>query len=176
MKTKKIILVGYMGSGKTAVGSLLKNKLNLPFWDLDIYLEQKLNKSIASIFQSKGELYFRKEERKALEELLKLDEQMIISLGGGTPCYYDTMEYLNSQNQVKTFYLQTDIKTLSKRLELEKHTRPLISHIKNIEKIQEFVGKHLFERNPFYVKSDYKLVTQNKSIENVATEIGSLLT
>ncbi len=176
MKTKKIILLGYMGSGKTAVGSLLNKTLKLPFWDLDFYLEQKFNKPIASIFKLKGELYFREEERKALEELLNSDKQMIISLGGGTPCYYDTMEYLISLDQVKTFYLYADIKTISKRLELEKHTRPLISHLKNLNNIQEFVGKHLFERTVFYAKADFKIVTEKKSIENVAEELENLLT
>ena len=94
MKTKKIILLGYMGSGKTSVGRLLNMTLNLPFYDLDNYLEQKFNTPVNSIFNLKGELYFRDEERKALEELLESDEQMIISLGGGTPCYHDTMRYL----------------------------------------------------------------------------------
>ena len=175
MKTKKIILLGYMGSGKTSVGRLLNMTLNLPFYDLDNYLEQKFNTPVNSIFNLKGELYFRDEERKALEELLESDEQMIISLGGGTPCYHDTMRYLNSITHVKTFYLQADVNTISKRLELEKKSRPLVSHLNDFDDIQEFVGKHLFERNQFYMKADFKIMTKKKSIKNIAAELKNLL-
>ena len=175
MKIKKIILLGYMGCGKTSVGSLLNRTLKLPFYDLDNYLEQKLNTTVASIFNLKGELYFRDEERKALEELVVSDEQMIISLGGGTPCYFDTMRYLNSIDHVKTFYLQADINIISKRLELEKNIRPLISHLKDFDDIQEFVGKHLFERNRFYSKADFKIITKRKSITNIVSELENLL-
>ena len=93
MKTSKIILLGYMGSGKTAVGKQLKEKLNLPFCDLDSYIEQKFNSTISFIFKLKGEMYFREKERQALEDLLETDKRMIISLGGGTPCYYDCLLY-----------------------------------------------------------------------------------
>ena len=103
MKTRKIILLGYMGSGKTAVGKQLKEKINIPFLDLDDYIEQKFNSKISSIFKLRGEMYFREKERQALEDLLETDKRMIISLGGGTPCYYDNMEYLISFENVKTF-------------------------------------------------------------------------
>ena len=175
MKTKKIILLGYMGSGKTSVGRLLNMTLNLPFYDLDNYLEQKFNTPVNSIFNLKGELYFRDQERKALEELLESDEQMIISLGGGTPCYHDTMRYLNSITHVKKIYIQADVNIISKRLEMEKKLRPLVSHLNDFDDIQEFVGKHLFERNQFYTKADFKVMTKKKSIKNIATELENLL-
>lgn len=176
MKSKKIVLLGYMSSGKTAVGSLLKKTLNLPFWDLDHYLEHKFDSAVTTIFEEKGELYFRKQERIALEELLASEESMIISLGGGTPCYYDTMHFLKSQIHVHTFYLQTAVDVLSDRLQAAKLQRPLIAHLKNIEEIQTFVGKHLFERNTFYNQADFKIITNKKSIEAIATELKDLLT
>ena len=176
MKTTKIILLGYMGCGKTAVGEVLKNQLQTAFWDLDRYIERKLDTTIASIFQQKGELFFRAEERKALEELLQIETPLILSLGGGTPCYYDTMDFLKSFSHLKTFYLQTEVQTLSLRLAEAKSSRPLISHLENIEQIQEFVGKHLFERNPFYLQAEFKINTDRKSVETVAQEIQSQLT
>ncbi len=176
MKTKKIILLGYMGSGKTSVGNLLKKKINYPFSDLDKFIENKNKLSITTIFKKKGELFFRNAEKSALEELMNTDGPMIISLGGGTPCYHNIMEYLNSLDQVKTFYLKTDVVTLSKRLKSEKKTRPLISHIKNSKEIEEFVGKHLFERNVFYSKADFKINTEKKSVEEITYEIQNHLT
>lgn len=176
MKTTQIILLGYMGSGKTAVGELLKNQLQIDFLDLDQYLEHKLNSPIATIFEQKGELFFRTQERKALEELLQRETPFILSLGGGTPCYYDTMEYLKKFSHLKTFYLQTGIGTLSERLEKAKSTRPLIAHLKDLDQIQEFVGKHLFERNPYYLQADHKITTDHKSVETVAKEIQNALT
>ena len=176
MKTSKIILIGYMGSGKTTVGKQLKEKLNVPFWDLDDYIEQKFNSTISSIFELKGEMYFREKERQALEDLLETDKRMIISLGGGTPCYYDNMEYLISFENVKTFYLHADVETISKRLELEKDKRPLISHLKNMDDINDFVGKHLFERKEFYTKADFMICTKKKSVKNIALELEKLLT
>jgi shikimate kinase len=101
---------------------------------------------------------------------------LILSLGGGTPCYYDTMEYLKGFDKLKTFYLQTGIGTLSERLEKAKSTRPLLAHLKDLDQIKEFVGKHLFERNPFYLQADYKIVTDHKSVETVALEIQNTLT
>ena len=176
MKTSKIILLGYMGSGKTTVGKKLKEKLNVPFWDLDDYIEQKFNSTISSIFKLRGEMYFREKERQALEDLLENDKRMIISLGGGTPCYYDNMEYLISFEDVKTFYLHADVETISKRLELEKDKRPLISHLKNMDEINDFVGKHLFERKEFYTKADFMIYTKKKSVKNIALELEKLLT
>ena len=176
MKTTQIVLLGYMGSGKTAVGELLNEQLRMEFLDLDHYIEQKFNTPVTAIFEQKGELFFRAEERKALEELLQRDTPLILSLGGGTPCYYDTMEYLKGFDKLKTVYLQTGIRTLSERLEKAKGTRPLLEHLKDLDQIKEFVGKHLFERNPFYLQADYKIVTDHKSVETVALEIQNTLT
>ena len=82
---------------------------------------------------------------------------------------------MNSITHVKTFYLQADVNTISKRLELEKKLRPLVSHLNDFDDIQEFVGKHLFERNQFYMKADFKIITKKKSIKNIAAELENLL-
>ena len=109
-------------------------------------------------------------KRDYLEKAL-LDDPLILSTGGGTPCYYDTMSYLNSLEGVKTIYLKTSVKELSRRLFEAQSNRPLLSHLKTIEAFQEFVGKHLFERSVFYNEAHLSIVTDNKSIVEVAIEI-----
>ena len=175
MNNKKIILIGYMGSGKTAVGMLLKKNLNYKFCDLDHYIEKKMKVPISEIFKTKGELYFRELERKSLEILLKKSESLILSLGGGTPCYYDTMNYLKNLDNSLTFYLQAHVNVLTKRLSESDNKRPLITHLRGSDQIKEFVGKHLFERHSFYLKADHKINTDNKSIEKVTREILKIL-
>ncbi len=175
MKTTKIVLLGYMASGKTAVGFLLNNSLNYTFWDLDHYLETQWETTVSEVFKSKGELYFREQERKALEHLLAIETPMVISLGGGTPCYYDTMSYLKTLDHVVTVYLKTQVATLSERLLKAQQSRPLIAHLEGIEQIQEFVGKHLFERNFFYNQADHIIETDQKTVETVSAELVTLL-
>jgi len=170
MEINKIILLGYMGCGKSAVGSLLKERLGFSYWDLDHFIEEKSKISIPEIFKTKGEIHFRKMERDYLEKAL-LEDPLILSTGGGTPCYYDTMSYLNSLEGVKTIYLKTSVKELSRRLFEAQSNRPLLSHLKTIEAFQEFVGKHLFERSVFYNEAHLSIVTDNKSIVEVAIEI-----
>ena len=100
---------------------------------------------------------------------------MVISLGGGTPCYYDTMSYLGTLDYVVTVYLKTQVLTLSQRLFNTQQSRPLIAHLKEIYQIQEFVGKHLFERNVFYSQADYLVETDKKTVEIVTAELAALL-
>ena len=92
-----------MGSGKSAVGSQLNKEINVKHCDLDHYIEKQLQKSVNSIFKTKGEIYFRKMERHYLEEVLNTNSSLILSIGGGTPCYYDTMRYLNSLENFQDF-------------------------------------------------------------------------
>ena len=90
-----------MGSGKTTIGNCLKQNLNYKFYDLDNFIEEKWDLNISKIFETKGELYFRKVERKALEEILDQKAPMIISLGGGTPCYSNNIDYINTSPEQK---------------------------------------------------------------------------
>ena len=95
----KIVLSGYMASGKSAVGQQLSDKLNIKFIDLDFYIETGEAASITSIFKTKGEIYFRKKESEYLQELLDLNNDCIISLGGGTPCYGNNMELIKNNSK-----------------------------------------------------------------------------
>lgn len=171
MSLKKIILIGYMASGKSAVGRKLHEQLNYDYYDLDNYIEINYETSVENIFKTKGELYFRQIERKSLENIVTIKKNLIISLGGGTPCYFDTIDFLNSIKETKTFFLKTSVKTICERLKKSKIKRPLISHLIEETEIKEFVGKHLLERNFFYEKSEKKINTDEKTVSAVANEI-----
>lgn len=168
----KIVLLGYMASGKSAIGSVLANKLKIKFIDLDSYIEEKEQLSISNIFELKGEIYFRKKEGTYLKEILNLDEDSIISLGGGTPCYGTNMELI--KNNSKSFYLNASINTIFERLKYETSKRPLVSTIGK-ENLKEYIAKHLFERNPFYEKALHKISVDQKNVFKIVDEIIGLL-
>lgn len=168
-----LILVGYMGSGKSVVGHHLADSLNFDYLDLDNYIEAKENRSVAELFKVNGELYFRKMEAIYLKEVL-LKDNMVISLGGGTPCYGNNMkEIVNSE--AKSIYLRASVTTLTNRIFPERAHRPLVSHLNTIESMQEFVGKHLFERSAFYDQADSTINTDGKTVTQIAEKIVSQL-
>lgn len=146
----KIVLIGYMGSGKTSVGKVLAEGLNLPFRDLDNEIEKAEKQSIPEIFSNKGEIYFRKTENKVLKTILSEAESFVLATGGGTPCYADSLEVMINAEDVLTVYLKAPLSVLGKRLFVEKDHRPLIAHLKSKEELTEFLGIHLFERSHFY--------------------------
>ena len=176
MKAFKIILLGYMGSGKTTIGNYLKQDLNYKFYDLDNFIEEKWDLNILKIFETKGELYFRKIEREALEEILNEKGPLIISLGGGTPCYFNNIDYINNQEENMTFYLKTSVDLISNRLLIDRKNRPLVNNLKNIDEIKGYVNKHLFERNQFYFKAKFTISTDEKNLETIVSEIKTYLT
>lgn len=167
----KIILLGYMASGKSTVGRLLAKIIGYKFIDLDNYIEKKEDKTISDIFNEKGEIYFRKVENTYLKELLIMDEKTVISLGGGTPCYANNMDLIKSQKNAVTFYLKTSLKEIVYRLRQEKGKRPIVADIDTEEALTEFVGKHLFERNPYYLRSDHIIDTDKKTAKTSIEEI-----
>lgn len=171
----KIVLIGYMGVGKSTIGKLLADELNIEFKDLDEIISHKENSNISEIFNKKGELYFRKKESQYLKAEIENQKENILSLGGGTPCYGNNLDILLNQKNIKTIYLRAQINTLCERLFNEKSSRPLISHLENKEELTEFIGKHLFERNQFYLKADNTVVVDGKSTEEIVNEIIEIL-
>lgn len=151
-----LILVGYMASGKSTIGENIAKVLNYKFIDLDNYIEKKENLSVSEIFSKKGELHFRKLEKVSLKEIVENENNYVLSLGGGTPCFYEAMDWLKTKPNAKTIYLKVDLNTLTRRL-LNDKTRPLISHLEKEEDVKEFIAKHLFERSYYYNKADYKI-------------------
>ena len=160
-----------MASGKSTLGRELAVKLNYDFIDLDDYIEAKENTSVSNIFKTKGEIYFRSIETKYLKALIENDHNLILSLGGGTPCYGNNMEMLLNTPHVKSIYLKASIPTLVARLKNETCKRPLIAHLATDEQLTEFIGKHLFERTQFYAQSQLTLLTDNKGSVTIVDEI-----
>ncbi|WP_027127163.1 shikimate kinase [Gelidibacter mesophilus] len=165
-----VILIGYMGSGKSTIGKKLAEMLDFELIDLDDYLQKKENLTISEIFKTKGEIYFRKIEQRYLEELLKRTN-IILSLGGGTPCYGSNMDAILNAQEAYSIYLRSSIPNLVKRLRSEKVQRPLISHLETDEELTEFIGKHLFERSFYYNQSNQTIHTDGKNIEAIAKEV-----
>ena len=163
-----------MGSGKSTIGKTLAKKRNIPFIDLDQYIEKQQNTSVRQLFEEKGELSFRKIERQVLTHLLESKKPKVIALGGGTPCYFDNMEKIIDSPHA-SIYLNTAIPTIVERLSKEKTTRPLIAHLDSHEDLLEFVAKHLFERNTYYRMANYQVAIQSQPIDDVIAEIEQLL-
>ncbi len=167
--TEKIILLGYMGSGKSAIGKHIASILSLPFYDLDTFIEQKEEKKISEIFSEKGEIYFRHKEQEYLQELLLSPSQIVLSLGGGTPCYGNAMKLINKATPY-VFYLQLPAKVLMQRLSVYQKERPLIAHLSK-GKLEEFINKHLFERYSFYTQASFIIPCEGLSITGIADKM-----
>ena len=169
----KIVLLGYMASGKSTIGREISKKLDMKFIDLDDYITKREKTSISEIFKVKGEIYFRRIESSYLSEILNSKDSFILSLGGGTPCYSNNMKLiLNSE--ASSIYIKAGIKTLVSRLTAEKNRRPLVAELED-DKLVEFVAKHLFERRFFYEQASMTVNTEDKSTEEITTEIRILL-
>ncbi|MGB3591503.1 MAG: shikimate kinase [Nonlabens sp.] len=171
LKCEKIVLLGYMGSGKTQVGQLISELLSIEFIDLDQQIEKLENRSVAQIFEEKGAIYFRKRERSILMDLINKNNRCVLSLGGGTPCYYDNMELINNHVHTKSIYLDASIPILTQRLIIERAHRPLIANMENETDLMEFIGKHLFERRAFYQMADLKVNTSDLTPIQVASAV-----
>jgi len=170
-----IVLIGYMGSGKSTLGKELATALKYSFLDLDDYISDKEKRSISEIFKTKGEIYFRKKETEYLNEVINSSENIVLALGGGTPCYGKNMELLTGNSNLVSFYLKLSIPLLTKRLFIEREKRPLISHLNKEDDLLEFIGKHLFERTQFYHQAQFTINTDHKGkqeiLENILTHL-----
>lgn len=172
MNTKKIALTGYMGCGKSTIGTCLSALMQTEFTDLDAEIEKRSGMKIADIFKNKGELYFRKKEREILSEILTENKAFILATGGGTPAYYDNMDLLNAHTE--SFYLRAPVSLLVKNLSAETQKRPLLSHLSEKD-LADFIGNHLFERKAFYEKAKHILPLRGQTPEEAAAEIAQIL-
>lgn len=150
---QRIILVGYMGAGKTTVGKALAKALNLQFYDLDWYIESRQHKTVPQIFTERGEEGFRKIEHNMLHEVAEF-EDVVISCGGGTPCFFDNMDYMSAQGDV--VYLKAAPEVLYRHLLMGKTERPLLKG-KSPEELVTFITEQLAKREPFYNKARHTL-------------------
>lgn len=172
---RRIILIGYMGSGKTTLGKALSKETGLMFYDLDWYIESRMRKTISELFAEKGEEGFRKVEYNMLHEVAEF-EDVIISCGGGTPCFFDNMDYLNQQGDV--VYLKATPETLYKHLQMARVERPLLKG-KSQEELIDYITTHLQEREPYYQQARYQLdvnlLDNYDKIQDCVAAIRSLL-
>lgn len=145
-----IYLLGPMGSGKSRLGKGLAAKLGMPLIDLDHCIEKITARTIKEIFETDGEDYFRQFERECLHKLVQ-QPPSVVSLGGGTPCFFDNMEVIKATG--RSIYLQTPISILVARLAKGKTIRPLVSGKSN-EDIQAFLQNQLREREQYYLQAD----------------------
>ena len=148
---KRIFLIGYMGAGKTTLGKAFARSLGLTFVDLDWYIEERYHKSIRQLFTEKGEDGFRELEKRMLHESSEF-ENVVISVGGGTPCFFDNMEYMN--NAGETVFLDVDVRVLFRRLKAARQQRPLLDG-KTDEELLLFIREALEKRLPFYTKAKH---------------------
>lgn len=150
---RRIFLIGYMGAGKTTVGRSLAKDLGLEFYDLDWYIEARMRKTVKQLFDERGEDGFRKVEHNMLHEVGEF-ENVVISCGGGTPCFFDNIDYMNGQGDV--VYLKATPEVLYGHLKIGKTVRPLLLG-KSPEEVQVFIREQLEEREKFYSKAQYTL-------------------
>ncbi|MEL6813050.1 MAG: shikimate kinase [Bacteroidota bacterium] len=166
-----LVLIGYMGSGKTSVGKELARSLNFTFTDLDSAIENSLGMTISEIFASKGEIFFRKQEAEVLKEVLSDQTKLVLATGGGTPCYGTVMQDLSNRDHTTTIYLKNNLDILTKRLFQEKEHRPLIAHLETEELLNDFLRKHLFERTFYYNQADYIINCDELTVTDIVENI-----
>lgn len=148
---QRIILIGYMGAGKTTIGRTLARNLGLEFYDLDWYVENRYRKRIPEIFAERGEEGFREMERTMLHEAAEF-EDIVLSCGGGTPCFFDNMDFMNQRGE--TFYLKASPEVLQQHLRMGKSKRPLLEG-KSPEALEAYIRDSLAQREPFYSRAKH---------------------
>ena len=172
----RIILIGYMGAGKTTVGKELAKCLGVPFYDLDWYIETRMRKKVKEIFDERGEEGFRKIEHNMLHEVAEF-ENVVISCGGGTPCFFDNMEYMNGQGDV--VYLRGTPDVLFRHLKMGKGVRPLLLG-KSDEELMAYITEQVKKREEYYMQANHIVEIPcmededkiSETIEKVKRELG----
>ena len=160
-----------MGAGKTTIGHALGKKLGLRFYDLDWYIESRMRKTVKQIFDEKGEDEFRRIERNMLHEVAEF-EDVVVSCGGGTPCFFDNMDYMNKQGD--TVYLKATPEVLYAHLQMGRIVRPLLLG-KSPEEVHKFIIEQLQEREKFYSKArhtfDVNLMDNREKVHITVQEL-----
>ncbi len=159
---QRIFLIGFMGSGKTAMGKLLAKQHRLTFIDLDSYIENKFRRTIAQIFAEKGETVFREIEKKCLQEVAEF-EDVVIATGGGAPCFFDNMDFMNQCGE--TIYIRLTPEHLSERLSASRAgVRPLLRD-KTGDELQQYISETLQKREPYYLRAKRIIEGTDEEIE-----------
>lgn len=160
----KIFLIGFMGSGKTHWGLQLSKKLDLPFFDLDSVIVKKEGATVADIFSEKGEEYFRTREMETLEAITTEQERFILSCGGGTPCFFNNIEFMKKHGKV--VWLNTSVDVLLQRLGKDRSSRPLLAGVSD-EELRRHIIRKLSERRMYYQQADVAVSEENTTIDEL---------
>ena len=149
----RLFLIGYSGAGKTTLGRAFARSTGLDFIDLDWYIEQRFHTDIQTLFATRGEEGFRRIEHNLLHEVGEF-ENVVISCGGGTPCYADNIDYMLSAGA--TIYLKASEETLFRRLRVALGSRPLLAG-KSDDELREAIRQACTERQRYYGRAKYMI-------------------
>ena len=147
----RIFLTGYMGAGKTTLGKAFARKMNVPFVDLDWYIEERFHKTVGELFTERGETGFRELASNMLHAVAEF-HNVVITTGGGAPCFFDNMEFMNRVG--KTVFLDVHPDVLFRRLRIAKQQRPILQG-KEDDELKAFIIRALEQRAPFYTQAQY---------------------
>lgn len=171
----RILLVGFMAAGKTTLGKALAKNLGLQFVDLDLYIESRYHATVSQLFAKQGEEGFRQIERNMLHEVAEF-EDVVIATGGGTPCFFDNMEYMNAQGT--TVFLDASVDVIFTRLTIARTQRPLVAG-KTEKELRNYITETLNRRLPYYSRATHSFCANqlenirqiNESVERFKEEI-----
>jgi shikimate kinase len=167
LKAARIFLIGMMGAGKTTLGRQLASRLGYTFLDLDDLIEQREGRSIAELFEQEGQERFREKEREALEAVVQQYMHVVVATGGGTPCFFDNIDFINRHGT--SVFLDVPVEEITQRLSAsDLSLRPLLAG-KSLEEVNGFIAKILAERRAFYEQANHTLSGKNSNIERLET-------
>jgi shikimate kinase len=164
----KIFLIGFMGSGKTHWGRLLSEKLSIRFFDLDEAVTEQAGKSIPEIFAGEGEEQFRMMEKDVLHIITESHESFVMACGGGSPCYFNNIEYMNQSGT--TVWINVPLETLFERLVKEKDKRPLIKELQD-DQLRNFISKKFSDRKIYYEQARITIDEEPVQLEKLISII-----
>lgn len=164
----KIFLIGFMGSGKTHWGRLLSEKLGIRFFDLDEQVSSHAGKNIVDIFATEGEEQFRLQEKDALHIITESHDSFIMACGGGAPCFFNNIEYMNQAGI--TVWINTALDVLFERLIEEKDKRPLIKEL-SADQLKTYISKKFADRKLYYEQAKVKVNEAPLELDNLINKI-----
>lgn len=164
----RIFLIGFMGTGKSYWGAKLSEISGLKFIDLDQQIEELTSHKISTLFEKNGEAGFRVLEQNTLQKLVLSNDNFIMACGGGTPCFFDNLDFMKQQGKV--IWLTSSTQKIQERLWKERAKRPLISKLTD-EQLQEFINVTIEARQFYYAKADYVVDTELLDAEHILKKI-----
>jgi shikimate kinase len=164
----KIYLIGFMAAGKTHWGQQLSRKLDIPFFDTDEQIINSEGRTINEIFENFGEEYFRLKEKGILHIIAESHANFVMACGGGLPCYYNNIEYMNQSGT--TVWLNTPMPVLFQRLVVEKDKRPLLKGLSD-EQLRSYIIKKFADRKIYYEQAEVVIDDEEISLDHFIEKV-----